>query len=146
MSSSRRYLCFLSVTKSFSNVFLFLQCDFLYESTEANSFGMVVRGSFESTVVSAFYGRGPADAFFQQYFRMGVQDVLNLYENYVVALEKGIHGSYGVAWPFTDSCSFTVGTRKLYHSEMASEVVRMITQGLRKILSSYYRCSILTLF
>ncbi|KAE9401326.1 hypothetical protein BT96DRAFT_992213 [Gymnopus androsaceus JB14] len=89
------------------------ECNFLYESSDANSFGMVVRGSFESTVVSAFYGRGPADAFFRQYFRMGVQDVLNLYESYVVALEK-------------------VGTRKLYQSEMATEIVRMITQGLRK--------------
>lgn len=68
---------------------MFIQSDFLYESSEANSFGMVVRGSFESTVVSAYYGRGPADAFFWKYFKMGVQDVLNLYESYVVTMEKG---------------------------------------------------------
>ncbi|KAE9383355.1 hypothetical protein BT96DRAFT_1009312 [Gymnopus androsaceus JB14] len=90
------------------------EADFLYESTDANSFGMVVRGSYESTIVSGYYGRGPVDAFFRHQFKLGVQDVLNLYESYVTALEK-------------------VGTRKLYHSEMTSEIVRMITQGLQEI-------------
>ena len=61
----------------------------MFESADANSFGMVVRGSFESTVVSGYYGRGPADAFFRKYFGKGVQDVLNLYENYVTSMEKG---------------------------------------------------------
>ncbi|KAE9396620.1 hypothetical protein BT96DRAFT_996625 [Gymnopus androsaceus JB14] len=91
-----------------------INADFLYESTDANSFGMVVRGSYESTLVSGYYDRGPVDAFFCHQFKLGVQDVLNLYESYVTALEK-------------------VGTRKLYHSEMTSEIVRMITQGLQEI-------------
>ncbi|KAE9384210.1 hypothetical protein BT96DRAFT_1008299 [Gymnopus androsaceus JB14] len=90
------------------------EANFLYKSTDANSFGMVVRGLFQSTVVSAFYSRGPADAFFRRYFHIGVQDVLNLYESYVVTEEK-------------------VGMRKLYQSEMASEIVRMVTQGLQEI-------------
>ncbi|KAE9384050.1 hypothetical protein BT96DRAFT_1008478 [Gymnopus androsaceus JB14] len=90
------------------------EADFMYESSDANSFGMVVRGSFKSTVVSGFYGRGPADAFFRTHFCMGVQDVLNLYESFVVTAEK-------------------MGTRKLYQSEMASEIVRLITQGLQEV-------------
>lgn len=107
----------------------------MYESADANSFGMVVRGSFESTVMPAFYGRGPADAFFRKTFNMGVQDVLNLFETFVVTMEKGI---LHLAWYvyIADYYLFAVGTRKLYQSEMASEIVRMITQGLRK--SSYY--------
>ncbi|KAE9385966.1 hypothetical protein BT96DRAFT_1006545 [Gymnopus androsaceus JB14] len=57
------------------------EADFLYKSSDANSFVMVVRGSFKSTV----------------YFHMGVQDVVNLYESFVVTAQK-------------------VGTRKLYQT------------------------------
>ncbi|KAE9391998.1 hypothetical protein BT96DRAFT_1000778 [Gymnopus androsaceus JB14] len=90
------------------------EADFLYEAANANTFGMVVRGSYESTVVSSYYGHGSANAFFRKHFNLGVQDVLNLYKSFVVALEK-------------------VGSRKLYVTEMSSEIVRMITQGLREI-------------
>ena len=49
----------------------------MFKSSDANSFGMVVCGSFESTVVPGFYGRSPADAFFRATFKMGIQDVVN---------------------------------------------------------------------
>lgn len=102
---------------------------------------MVVRGSFESTVVSAYYGRGPADGFFRKYFNMGVQDVVNLYEGYVVTLEKG-NSCHAFLLRIADNYQyFVVGTRKPYQSEMVTEIVRMITQGLRKLffLSTLYR-------
>ncbi|KAE9394152.1 hypothetical protein BT96DRAFT_943380 [Gymnopus androsaceus JB14] len=47
----------------------------------------------------------------EEYFHLGVQDVMNLYESFVATVQK-------------------VGTRKLYQSKMASEIVQMITQGL----------------
>ena len=81
----------------------------MYESSDANSFGMVVRGSFESTVVPGFYGRGPADAFFRKHFNMGVQDVVNLYESFVVMMEKGIFQSV-LRCRMADEYEFLIGS------------------------------------
>ncbi|KAE9388835.1 hypothetical protein BT96DRAFT_1003816 [Gymnopus androsaceus JB14] len=82
------------------------ESDFMFESANANSFGMVVHGLFEST-----------------YFRKGVQDMLNLYKNYVTSMEKA-------------------GTRKLYQSEMAHEILTSgcyseDVMGLTNISMSY---------
>ncbi|GAW05080.1 hypothetical protein LENED_006914 [Lentinula edodes] len=88
--------------------------DFLVDATGAAVFGIVARGSFESSVTSSFFGRGPADAFLRKYFGKGIQEVADLFEAYVCTAEK-------------------MGTRKLYQSEMISEVVRLITQGLREV-------------
>ncbi|KAE9403271.1 hypothetical protein BT96DRAFT_990510 [Gymnopus androsaceus JB14] len=80
-------------------------------SSDANLFGMVVRGSFKSTIVPGFYGHGPADVFFWTHFCMGVQDILNLYESFVVTAEK-------------------VGTRKLYQREMSKEIMGMVNLNM----------------
>ncbi|KAJ3738198.1 hypothetical protein EV360DRAFT_90710, partial [Lentinula raphanica] len=86
---------------------------FMAEAADVASFGLVVRGSFESTVTSSFWGHGPVDEFFRKTFNKGVQDVLDLFQAYVCTAEK-------------------MGTRKLYQSEMLAEIVRLISQGLRE--------------
>ncbi|KAJ3832905.1 hypothetical protein F5878DRAFT_646390 [Lentinula raphanica] len=87
---------------------------FMAEAADVASFGLIVRGSFESTVTSSFWGHGPVDEFFRKTFNKGVQDVLDLFQAYVCTAEK-------------------MGTRKLYQSEMLAEIVRLIGQGLREI-------------
>ncbi|KAJ3892329.1 hypothetical protein GG344DRAFT_76008 [Lentinula edodes] len=91
-----------------------VRADFLVDATGAAVFGIVARGSFESSVTSSFFGWGPADAFLRKYFGKGIQEVTDLFEAYVCTAEK-------------------MGTRKLYQSEMISKVVRLITQGLREV-------------
>ncbi|KAJ3720184.1 hypothetical protein C8R42DRAFT_722833 [Lentinula raphanica] len=87
---------------------------FMAEAADIASFGLVVRGSFESTVTSSFWGHGPVDEFFRKTFNKGVQDILDLFQAYVCTAEK-------------------MGTQKLYQSEMLAEIVRLISQGLREI-------------
>ncbi|KAJ3859104.1 hypothetical protein EV359DRAFT_86800 [Lentinula novae-zelandiae] len=96
-----------------------VQADVLVDATGAAVFGIVARGSFESSVISSFFGRGPADAFLRKYFGKGIQEVTDLFEAYVCTAEK-------------------MGTRKLYQSEMISEVVRLITQGLHEFYFIFY--------
>lgn len=64
------------------------QADFLVDATGAAVFGIVARGSFESSVTSSFFGRGPADAFLHKYFGKGIQEVADLFEAYVCTAEK----------------------------------------------------------
>lgn len=59
----------------------------MFESTDVNVFGVVARGSFESTVVSGYFGCGSADAFLRKHFKVGVQEMVDLWEAYVCSNE-----------------------------------------------------------
>lgn len=62
--------------------------DYISDSAGAVSFGIAVRGSFESTVSPIFMGRGPINAFLRKYYNVGVTDFINLLESYVCTVEK----------------------------------------------------------
>lgn len=72
---------------------------------------MVVRRSFESTIVSRFYGHGPLDAFFQKYSCIGVQDIVDLYESFVITMEKGISPCVS-CWNTSDKVLFGSGDKE----------------------------------
>ncbi|KAJ3766068.1 hypothetical protein FB446DRAFT_708937 [Lentinula raphanica] len=61
---------------------------FMAEAADVASFGLLVRGSFESTVTSSFWGHGPVDEFFRKTFNKGVQDILDLFQAYVCTAKK----------------------------------------------------------
>lgn len=67
---------------------MFAQANFMHAAADVTTFGLTVRGSFESSVTSSFWGHGPVDEFFRATFNKGVQDVLDLLQAFVCTREK----------------------------------------------------------
>ena len=62
---------------------LFLQADFIYAQSDCPLFGFVSRPEYELTVISSFWGKGPADAFLRETFGKGIQEVADLWDSYI---------------------------------------------------------------
>ncbi|KAL0569759.1 hypothetical protein V5O48_012202 [Marasmius crinis-equi] len=73
-------------SKTLSN--LNAEADDLSSRTGAVTFGVVCRGSYESTIEAGFYGRGPIADFLQAHFNVSIWDFVAMLEGYACQREK----------------------------------------------------------
>ncbi|KAJ3765230.1 hypothetical protein FB446DRAFT_795260 [Lentinula raphanica] len=90
------------------------QSDYLYESLDITSFGMVVRSSLDSTVMASYFGRGPIDEFLRSEYGVGIQTFTQHFETWVLARNTKLH-------------------KKISVTDMAKDLTRLISRGLSEI-------------
>ncbi|KAF9062689.1 hypothetical protein BDP27DRAFT_1427672 [Rhodocollybia butyracea] len=97
-----------------SLVLLQNQCEYAYERSRVNTFGIMGRGFFDSKAQPAFFGCGPADGFLREKSGVSIQGFMNLWDSYVCEKEE-------------------LGKKFLSVSKMNSESVQLILRSLREI-------------
>ncbi|KAF9059082.1 hypothetical protein BDP27DRAFT_1431880 [Rhodocollybia butyracea] len=90
------------------------QCEYAYEHSAVNTFGIMGRGSFDSKAQPAFFGCGPADGFLREKFTINIHQFMNLWDSYVTSQNA-------------------LGSKALSMTAMNKDTVHMILQSLREI-------------
>lgn len=65
-----------------------LQANYLLESADTASFGVIVQGNYDETVESGYFGRGPYEAFLRKYFGVGLPELFVLYQDHCSTAHK----------------------------------------------------------
>ncbi|KAJ3832352.1 hypothetical protein F5878DRAFT_635220 [Lentinula raphanica] len=88
--------------------------DYLYDSVNVTSFGIIARSSLDSTVVASYFGRGPVDEFLRSEYGTGIQQFAQHFESWVLARNAKLRNKMSV-------------------TEMGKDLTHSISQGLSEI-------------
>ncbi|KAJ3755173.1 hypothetical protein EV360DRAFT_73077 [Lentinula raphanica] len=88
--------------------------DYLYDSLDIASFGLVVRSSLESTAMGSYFGRGPVDEFLRSEYGVGIQVFTQHFETWLLARNAKL-------------------SKKMSVTDMAKDLTRLISRGLSEI-------------
>ncbi|KAF9024153.1 hypothetical protein BDP27DRAFT_1376849 [Rhodocollybia butyracea] len=91
-----------------------LQCDYVFEHSGSNTFGVITRSAFDIHTPKGFFGTGPADDFLQETFNVTMLGFAELFDAFVCK-QKELH---------------ILGKKKLSAAKMTKATVLMIQQGL----------------
>ncbi|KAJ3725409.1 hypothetical protein C8R42DRAFT_640288 [Lentinula raphanica] len=90
------------------------QSDFLYDTLDITSFGLVVRSLLESTAMASYFGRGPVDEFLRSEYGVGIQVFTQHFETWLLARNAKL-------------------SKKMSATDMAKDLTRLISRGLSEI-------------
>ncbi|KAJ3767407.1 hypothetical protein FB446DRAFT_793225 [Lentinula raphanica] len=91
-----------------------VQVDYLYDSVNVTSFGIIARSSLDSTVVASYFGRGPVDEFLQSEYGTGIQQFAQYFESWLLARNAKLRNKMSV-------------------TEMGKDLTHTISQDLSEI-------------